>query len=195
LSIKIISSKIAAGLGHYRQLIYGDWFSVLNLIPDASLRFHHVTTALARTTKSAGAPFALFMFALFAVSFAYGFAANHFKIFPYGVIRDAVSAWNAIGRIEPSRFPPGFLKGVPPKAMPASNITFRSGAGDEMIFMNGGFFQFTEQCPNFGCLAWIMDRDGKVYHTWEADPAILPDPVIQHVLHARGSQEILLTQT
>ena len=38
--------------------------------------------------------------------------------------------------------------------------------------ITGGPFKLIEFCPEFGCLAWLMDRDGVVYHAWPIDPAV-----------------------
>jgi hypothetical protein len=42
-------------------------------------------------------------------------------------------------------------------------------AGAEALLITGGPYQYMAKCPTFGCLAWVIDRDGKVLHTWEAD--------------------------
>lgn len=53
--------------------------------------------------------------------------------------------------------------------------------------MTGGFDYRRDLCPSHGCIAMVMERDGTVLHTWEADPAdgrikrILQGPMVaQH---------------
>lgn len=38
------------------------------------------------------------------------------------------------------------------------------------ILVSGGKDALREYCPERGALAWLMDRDGKVQHTWEYPP-------------------------
>ena len=35
-----------------------------------------------------------------------------------------------------------------------------------LILVTGGPYELMAKCPELGCLAWIMDRSGTVYHTW-----------------------------
>lgn len=54
-------------------------------------------------------------------------------------------------------------------AGPAAQTFDAAARGDDLILVTGGPFEFLSACPRFGCLAWIVDRDGNVLHTWEVD--------------------------
>jgi hypothetical protein len=38
-----------------------------------------------------------------------------------------------------------------------------------LILVTGGPYQLMERCPQWGCMAWITDRAGKVLHAWEVN--------------------------
>ena len=40
---------------------------------------------------------------------------------------------------------------------------------DEYILMNGVPYALQSECPTYGCMAWIIDRSGKIHHTWEVN--------------------------
>lgn len=122
----------------------------------------------------ARAPRVFFLMSICALSFAYGIAVMAFRLPPYAVLRDATSAWQALQEIEPEAHPHSvaFVPGIP--AQRHSVLT--DNAGQDLILLTGGFFYRTDICPDFGCIAWIMEREGTVLHAWEVDPATLFTP-------------------
>ena len=40
----------------------------------------------------------------------------------------------------------------------------------EYVLITGGYGQLMSHCPNYGCIAWITDKQGNIVHVWEIDP-------------------------
>ncbi len=126
----------------------------------------------------------LFVLSLCFFSFAYGVAAVHYHLWPEPVIVEAKEAFKALleaSKEELEAKPPEFTRfeeqGV---TGPTAGVIGKStDHGNEFIFMDGGHEQLTSHCSQFGCLAWIMDRTGKVIHSWEADPQTVWDDLDQ----------------
>lgn len=115
----------------------------------------------------------VFTLALAVLAFAWGVATMNWQIFPYPLIRDAKAAWASLARLEPADFPRGFLGPVPAATGALPVLLAAPGAGTEALLVTGGFFELMEECPRFGCMAWVMDRAGRILHRWEADPAAI----------------------
>lgn len=114
----------------------------------------------------------LFVAALCGVAFAYGVATQKLKIFPYRILHEASAALDAWRQVDNDGLPPIFLSWEAPPARLARTLS--PNAGTEPIFMTGGFYVRQDMCPKVGCLAWTMDRQGRVLRTWPApDPAAL----------------------
>ena len=63
------------------------------------------------------------------------------------------------------------LVATDPQAPTVPRVTWSlPEAGTERLLVVGGFYQRMDRCPRFGCLAWVMARDGTVSHSWEVDP-------------------------
>ena len=102
--------------------------------------------------------------------FAYGLAVGRFKVFPYGVIRDARTAFVAlIGTSQGSELDGDALWKHPVHAPTARKHA--PTAGPEMILVSGGPGYLSDH-HNAGCLAWLMDRDGRIRHVWKYDPSL-----------------------
>jgi hypothetical protein len=126
----------------------------------------------------------LFILSLSFFSFSYGVAAAHYHLWPHPVIveaKEALKAYVAAFIEEMDVKPPEFGRFEEQGFTGPTAWTHRDATdpGSEYIFMDGGSYQLTSHCPKYGCLAWIMDRDGKVIHTWEADPQAVWDDVDQ----------------
>ena len=115
----------------------------------------------------------IFVAALLGVGVAYGVAVMKYKIFPNRILHEAQLAYDAWRNLGNEDYPPIVMSWE--KGPPARPIrTLDAAAGKELILMTGGFYARLDLCPKFGCLAWVMDRSGKVLHTWPApDPAVL----------------------
>ncbi len=115
----------------------------------------------------------VFVLGLCVLAFGYGIITFHWKIFPYTLVRDAVYAFEALASLEDDRLVPGLAR-LDAEASPRPLITqFSAAAGTEALLITGGPYQYMEQCPSLGCLAWVIDREGRVLHHWEVDPDIL----------------------
>lgn len=118
-----------------------------------------------------------FAAALCGMFYAFGAATILLKIFPYAFLRDAAEGARAILAIEDDRLPIGFSgwseEAPPPIAEP--------GAGREFILMTGGPYRRLDACPTHGCLAWLIDRQGKIVHRWETDFGALIEGDENHV--------------
>ena len=127
----------------------------------------------------------LLIISLMLLSFSYGTASVTWKIFPYQQITEAklaLTAWYDVIFKGDERLIDALPVGV--KRLADSEVDDNTGAGeatdqepnDELILMTGGPFQLVDHCPDHGCVAWLMDRDGTVVHSWSFDPKVLwPD--------------------
>ncbi len=117
----------------------------------------------------------LFVVSISVLSFLYGVASTHWQLWPHGVLVDAKTAFEAfkvkageeLWDQDPIDFeyfdPDGSAEPV------VSYVEKGRDYGDDLILINGGILQYSRLCPDFGCLAWIVDRQGDVKHTWEVD--------------------------
>lgn len=119
------------------------------------------------------AALAAFLLGFFVLAFGYGVAAMQFKIFPYRILWQAKQAADALRLLEDDTLMTGIIR-FNADLPPAPTVTrLDPAAGQERLLVLGGFYQYMERCPRFGCVAWIIDRDGRVLHSWETDPATL----------------------
>jgi hypothetical protein len=119
------------------------------------------------------------MFAVFTASAVFlgtifGFAIHMYQFFPYRLLKEAQLGIEALMEVDRGR-PASFLEfatGVQtgPQAIQLSG---NHPTRDDWILVTGGPYEFMEQCPQYGCLAWIVDRSGAVVHSWETDLDLL----------------------
>lgn len=112
---------------------------------------------------------ALFVFAVFTAGSAYGYFVHRSELFPYGVLKEASAAYKAIRAQSRREEPTSFIAYVPGTVQRPSAARIATEQPDDWILVTGGPYEFLEECPRFGCLAWIVDRDGNVIHHWETD--------------------------
>jgi hypothetical protein len=117
-----------------------------------------------------------FIAAVFTVGVGYGFLIHKNHWFPYGVISQAWLAGAAVLEINTElhagQMPATFksFEDNPDISPPIHHFeTQPQPVKDEWILVTGGPYENLEQCPTFGCLAWVMDRQGKIIHHWEVD--------------------------
>ena len=110
---------------------------------------------------------------VFVLGVVYGIGSQKYKYFPYQWVKEAITAAKAVIEVEKDDLVnlPASFKAF--EDNPGPHVTdFRSAdpnrTGD-WVLVTGGPYEFLDQCPTFGCLAWVMDRDGKVVHSWEID--------------------------
>ncbi|MCB1735152.1 MAG: hypothetical protein H6981_08430 [Gammaproteobacteria bacterium] len=129
-------------------------------------------------------PWLLFSLGVCILGFAYGVAATRLGWWPNSLILEAENAYKALRQTaaeELGQFNPVGFEFFDPEGTGEPSVTLHSGAsGKERILVSGGHLRYGRLCPEHGCLAWLMDRDGKVLHTWEVDPKI-PWGGLEHV--------------
>ncbi|TFU02863.1 hypothetical protein EUV02_06520 [Polymorphobacter arshaanensis] len=143
-------------------------------VPD-NPRHEHASSRPVRSVAAGGMDisFALFVAALCLAAMAYGFAAATYKLFPYQLYANARDAYHALREIEPDVLPPNVNE--LDKNAPARPVirTLSPAAGTEKLLVSGGPYELMQRCPTFGCMAWVIDRQGNVLHSWEVDTAKL----------------------
>jgi hypothetical protein len=103
-------------------------------------------------------------------SFGYGVCTAHFRIFPFAILRNANRAWRAL-TVDADDTSDRDVADV--RGLARSTIRRHSDTtGDELILIAGGEKYLPEYGPDHGCLAWIMDRQGRVVHVWHYDPEV-----------------------
>jgi hypothetical protein len=131
------------------------------------------------------APAVLFVLSVFGAGSAYGFFVHHSKLFPYRLLKEAESAYTVLTSDRSGNEPTTFITYVPEATAHPSTSRIAAEQPDDWILITGGPYEFLEECPTFGCLAWIVDRDGHVIHRWEADL----DALWRDADHINGSTE------
>jgi Arylsulfotransferase (ASST) len=122
----------------------------------------------------------LFVLGFVFLSYLYGVASSRFSLFPYEIVRDAWVAGKALREAIEAEFdemPPGALafEARPALLQTPQNLANGVPRDEALILVTGGPYQLVAECPELGCLAWIMDRSGTVYHTWPFDRAAWAD--------------------
>lgn len=112
----------------------------------------------------------IFVLSLCGLSFFAGLAVMNFQVWPYPIINEAKIAWDAWKKLEPESRPMNIIRNEPDATGPGGVTSLHPEAGSEPILITGGFYQNLDVCPDFGCMAWIADRNGEILHSWEADP-------------------------
>jgi len=120
--------------------------------------------------------FILFIVAMSLLSYLYGVASTRFGLFPYTIVHDAWIGGEALQEVladEFDRKPPGSLnlQAEPGRMAGGAPSDRPSGSARDLILMTGGPYMLMPECPELGCLAWIMDRAGAIYHAWPVDEA------------------------
>jgi hypothetical protein len=101
--------------------------------------------------------------------------AAHFRLFPYPMVEQAIQAgtgWLALLRGMPATFKQFTATAL---ESPTGLAVSGTSAANEPILIGGGPFEYLEACPTNGCLAWIVDRQGRLLHQWEVDPQPILD--------------------
>ena len=106
-----------------------------------------------------------FVASLCLMAFLYGTVSNEYDLPPNSQIRQAFYAVKALGLIE-NDLPTGVMR-IDRNAKPGMAVRkLDPAAGEEMLLVTGGPHREAGRCPEFGCLAWIIDRSGKVLQSW-----------------------------
>jgi hypothetical protein len=111
----------------------------------------------------------LFLFGVFAAGSTYGYFIHRSEVFPYSALKEAKAAYSALRAQSRRKEPSSFVAYVPASVQKPSAARIVAQQPDDWILVTGGPYEFLDECPRFGCLAWIVDRNGKVIHHWETD--------------------------
>ncbi|MBF0370654.1 MAG: hypothetical protein HQL52_14475 [Magnetococcales bacterium] len=121
----------------------------------------------------------LFFFALLFMAFGYGVATVTFEIFPYSVLKAARASLEAVQSITIDVKPEIAVRFDLPETEGYTRPTvssFSKKQGQELILVGAVTFgQLPEHCPEYGCIAWLMDRDGEIKYTWKYSPELWAD--------------------
>ena len=110
-----------------------------------------------------------FILCVFVLGGVYGFFVHRNQVFPYTTVTEAGLAFAAWAEVADQAHPGSFRFIDESATAGPVTQTVDAGRGDELILITGGPFEFLSECPRFGCLAWIVDREGTVVHSWEVD--------------------------
>lgn len=128
-----------------------------------------------------GIPSLLISTSVFA--FAYGFMSSQYRIFPYHVLREARAACIAIWSLS-SEQEIGGLAEYRTQVLVPTAISHANQVDDgEFFLISAGADALKSEDPA-GCMAWIIDRDGRVVHTWRNHPHLWDD--LQKVTRVPG---------
>ena len=115
-------------------------------------------------------PLSLFLIAIGLSTFAFGGLVGKYQFFPYSVIE---SGWKTAEALFGADDRGRFLRfsDVSPEDASIRRIDFVQGdsLSDPLLWF-GGRFQFTEHCPEHGCLAVQFSKTGEVAHAWPYRP-------------------------
>ena len=111
-------------------------------------------------------PLIVFIVSLAFLAFLYGAVSSELRLPPSNRIRKAIVAAKAFSLFEDKTLLAS-LNRIDKTAKPGPFFhRLDPAAGREALLVTGGPNQDAAHCPKFGCLAWIIDRSGKVLHSW-----------------------------
>lgn len=117
-----------------------------------------------------------FVAGLTFLAFLWGASAVLWKVFPYRQIMHIQTGIEAWQNLEDNEMPQHFLSLLPEATAPDPITRYAPVAADDLILMTEGFYFRQDLCPDFGCMAMVIDRTGRALHTWQFDPAALFKP-------------------
>jgi Arylsulfotransferase (ASST) len=113
----------------------------------------------------------LFVIGLTGMSYLYGVASAKFALFPYEFVHQGWLAANALREaLSDDSNLPGVVAVETSASPPTPPKSDDVGAERDLILMTGWAGALMDHCPNVGCFAWIMNRQGKIHHAWAIDP-------------------------
>lgn len=117
-------------------------------------------------------PFVFFAFGCLALAFGAGVMVAHFEIFPYHQIADSArtarTLWTAWTRRPASEFSSTRINADEVSrrwVMPRETI-----ADGAAFLLTGGRDFYLQYCPEYGCAAVILGRDGRLIHAYPFRP-------------------------
>jgi hypothetical protein len=122
----------------------------------------------------------LFIASLSLLAFFYGVLTMNSQIFPYQILREAKAAFDAWREVLFTMQHYQFVdENGAPRPTAISHVNFTDD--DEYILMTGLPYTLRSVCPNHGCVAWIINRNGKIVHGWDIDLESLWADLPNHV--------------
>jgi len=121
---------------------------------------------------------------LLVLAFISGAGLSYFQAFPYSSIHSAAiaaKAWLKLAQGRPATFTRFASQPIGGPTGRGTGNAAPAFSGAEAILIGGGPFENLPACPTYGCLAWIMDRQGNILHKWEIDPQPILDRMAGHV--------------
>ncbi|SPH24160.1 hypothetical protein DEA8626_03209 [Defluviimonas aquaemixtae] len=112
---------------------------------------------------------------LMAGAFSWGVATIKWKLFPHDQLVYLESGFDALTKLDRTKWPHPMIELAPDAQRVDPVLLLGPEPAGDVILMTGGFQYRRDLCPEFGCLAWVMERDGKVLHRWQYDPSKLFD--------------------
>jgi hypothetical protein len=119
-------------------------------------------------------PLVLMVWGIAFSAFIYGFLLGHLRLPSFSRFEDArlalVISWGKV--LDPNRIRElGAWTDISPDDIQKSRIVAHEPVEDESALMlTGGEAQFLEYCPENGCAAVILGRDGKLIHAYPFRP-------------------------
>ena len=120
-------------------------------------------------------PAVLFSLSCAMVVFAFGLLVGDYKFPPYGTIANGIKTIKATYRDLTWTTYLGQFKeptGVALEDVASARLIVAEAGRDhpERYLVNGGLNEFLEHCPEYGCVAVDVDRDGEVHHAYPYRP-------------------------
>lgn len=112
------------------------------------------------------------LIAIAATATAYGVGSTLFAWFPADLVLTSIyhaKNWRDQARqSKKATLPISALIGFDDEkaAYVVRSTTAPKMDSSDAILMTGGLYQHLDACPEFGCMAWIMDRDGTLLRAW-----------------------------
>ena len=109
----------------------------------------------------------VFVISLGVLAFLYGAVSSELRLPPSQQVRQAIYAAKAIKLyLTEGDLPSGAIR-LDESADPDRSVRqLDAAAGKELLLVTGGPNRDGRRCPEFGCLASVIDRSGRVLHAW-----------------------------
>ena len=110
----------------------------------------------------------LLLFSLCLASLLYGVVAGHYGLFPHQQLKDAKAGAEALVAVLSGEPPPNPID-VPGFSTTEPSVKNHAERDDgALILVSGGPGYYRSLHPD-GCLAWLINRQGRIVHSWKYD--------------------------
>ena len=112
----------------------------------------------------------LFILGLSGLSYLYGVVSIKLHLFPFELVQQA---WLGAQALRDAYLDDPQVAGAvdfEEKGTAAVQQAVGQDGAQELILMTGAAGARMDHCPDLGCLAWLMRRDGSIRHAWPVDP-------------------------